>query len=334
MAEKDALQYNAEKQALMEMEILATQESKRLTEEISIRLTSDNTELSSSSEKRIEEEDASLASVESISKDIIEENMNEDSNEIEEEKVESNTPRTEHGMEENQGKDYVEAESKNEIQENKDSTKEEDSIKEKNFIEDEDSIKDLESETGIQEEVYSNNEIGENPSVTNSWDEEPKLKQIESKEFSHANVEFMPRTPTKAMLDDTDGESLNMNEYRRSSVPFKHEQDEVATINIIIEKENSEIQIEEELHHSSCQDNLYEFTKNFRDNFSQMLLHQKKTIYEYKTYCTTCNRNMTKIVTKYADKLHEKLVNIAGFHDPGECQICKEFQHQDVPLLN
>ncbi|OII78258.1 hypothetical protein cand_034830 [Cryptosporidium andersoni] len=325
MVGENSLQYNVEKQALMEMEILAIQESKRLTEEMSIRFTSDNTELSSDSEKRIEEENASLASVESFSKDIIEENMNEDSNKIKGEEVESNIPKTEYGMEENQGEDYVDTESKNKIQENK------------GFTREEDSIKDLESETEIQEEVHPNNEIEENPNVINSWDEESKFKQIESKEFSHANtnVESISRAPAKVILDDIDEEeNLNMNEYHRSSIPFKHKEDEATTANIIIEKENSEIQIEEELYHSSCQDNLYEFTKDFRENFNQMLLHQKETIYGYKTYCITYNKNMTKAVTKYADKLHEKLMNITGFHDPGECQICKEFQHQDVPLLN
>ncbi|EEA04838.1 uncharacterized protein CMU_039050 [Cryptosporidium muris RN66] len=325
MSGKNSLQYNAEKQALMEVEILAAQESKRLTEEMSIRFTSDNTELSSNLEKRIEGEDASLASVESFSKEIIEKNMNEDSNRIKGEEVESNIPRTEHGMEENQGENYIGVESKNKIQENKDFTREEDSIK------------NLESETEVQKEVHPNNEIEENPNVINSWDEELKFKQVESREFSHANtnVESIFKIPTKVILDDIgEEENLNMNEYHQSSIPFKHEEDEVATANIVIEKKNSEIQIEEELYHSSCQDNLYEFTKSFRENFNQMLLHQKETIDEYKTYCVTYNENITKAVTKYADKLHEKLMNITGFHDPDECQICKEFQHQDVPLLN
>ncbi|OII75441.1 uncharacterized protein cubi_01962 [Cryptosporidium ubiquitum] len=145
---------------------------------------------------------------------------------------------------------------------------------------------------------------------------------------------------------------LILNEFRHDSLSFKKEQEETnghsndSEITILKEPENQDL---ENNQHSSdeillinsqksveiqgCNHKLHEISDYTKSGISIILEFQKSIIDNCKN-TNSVNTQLKKSSLDYFDSLHSKLINLAGFHSPDECSICKDFRHQDVPLLN
>ncbi|KAH8582913.1 uncharacterized protein ELE39_002258 [Cryptosporidium sp. chipmunk genotype I] len=138
---------------------------------------------------------------------------------------------------------------------------------------------------------------------------------------------------------------LILNEFRHDSVSFKEEQQETnghsenAEITILQESENQDLENienyndeaffnhQEPLEIHGCGHKLHEFSESTKYGITGIFDSCKNNT-------NSMNTQLKKSAWEYFDSLHSRLINLAGFHSPDECSICKDFKHQDVPLLN
>lgn len=74
-----------------------------------------------------------------------------------------------------------------------------------------------------------------------------------------------------------------------------------------------------------------DYAKNGCDHIADF---RKLLINNIKTNIVETNKALKNSSIDYLNAFHSKLILMAGLHSPSECSICKEFKHQDVPLLN
>ncbi|KAJ1606423.1 hypothetical protein OIY81_3216 [Cryptosporidium canis] len=146
---------------------------------------------------------------------------------------------------------------------------------------------------------------------------------------------------------------LILGEFGNDSISFKEEQQETnghsEDSEIIVledpeapaieENEDSSDEItpvdnQEPIEVEGCGHKLRGFTDSTKSGISGIIQFQKSIFNDCRHNAASLNTQLKKTSWDYFDSLHSRLIKLAGFHNPDECSICKDFKHQDVPLLN
>lgn len=285
----------AEEKAIREAEFIAASESIKLSQELSLRLETSEPNSNKSSRS---------SSVSFIPKDI--DNDEQPINQLDQIDQANG----------DEDRDLVKKENENDKPEEDNLDREQDKI-----VEDENNEKDQSQEDAskITDTLEPIIEIKEN-------DYEPHLTKQESKlilnEFRHDSANF------KEEQQEINGHSNDseVTVLRVDDQDLDNNQDSNDELLLITDQESVDIQ--------GCNHKLHQISDYTKSGISFIFEFQKSIIDNCRNNANSINAQLKMSTLDYLDSLHSKLISLAGFHSPDECSICKDFKHQDVPLLN
>ncbi|KAF7458998.1 hypothetical protein HWI79_509 [Cryptosporidium felis] len=217
------------------------------------------------------------------------------------------------------------------------------------------------SVAAIQDDINNPQEEGEVLEIAKSSKEEitESFKENDT-EIAPEESKSVQEPVVEAAEVGEDGNSSNLinqdsklflSEFSHDSVNFKEEQEETTTVceqtTVILEEptvtedthqveEDCTVLIsnEEPLELRGCGHKFQDLSKSTRENVAGIIDFQKSIFNDCNAASKSINQHIKESTWNYFDYVHSKLIYLAGFHNPDECSICRDFKHQDVPLLN